>query len=231
VPVITTPFTTRARCLVEPPAEPGPGRPPLLVALHGQGQSGERHRRWMGDAVPAHFASAFPDGFLPHEVRRPDRPIRIGYGWYLYTGDRDALKESLAKTEAALWRVVDGAVAALDADPSAVWLAGFSQGAYLTHSAAVHGVDRVAGWIGQAGVFRDAYLRDPALRVTGRPVLMQHGRADRTPPLADAESTAETLRALGAEVELSVHECGHEITPEMTAEARAWLAEQRPVRA
>ena len=70
------------------PSRPTDGPPPLLVALHGQGESGRRHAKWLSGAVPDHFVAAFPDGFHKHEVRRPERPIRIGCGWYLFTGDQ-----------------------------------------------------------------------------------------------------------------------------------------------
>jgi len=148
--VLELPFTTRTRCLLVPPPAPGP-RPPLLVSLHGQGQSGERQRRWLEGGVPEHFAAAFPDGFHAHEVRKPDRPIRLGFGWYLYTGDETAFRSSLIESEAALWRLVDAAVQELGADPRRVWLHGFSQGAYLVHCMACRAPSQLAGWIAQAG--------------------------------------------------------------------------------
>src|SRR5262245_29704441 len=91
---LALPFTTRTQCLLAPPRAAS-ARPPLLVSLHGQGQSGERQQQWLKDALPPHFAAAFPDGFHAHEVRKPPRPIRLGFGWYLYTGDEAAFRESL----------------------------------------------------------------------------------------------------------------------------------------
>lgn len=225
---IRVPFTSSSDCLLVPPTERGAGRPPLLVVLHGQGQSGARQRRWMEPAVPPHFAAAFPDGFHPHEVRRPDRPIRAGYGWYIYTGDRDALVQSFVEAESRLLDVVDAALAELDADRGRVWLAGFSQGAYLTHTTALHHGSRVRGWIGQCGGLRKAYLRDPDLDAGGRPVLLQHGRQDEAVPLSVAEEAVQILRAAGAAPELVVYDGGHVIDKAMAADARAWLASHEP---
>lgn len=213
-----------SRCLAQPARAPREGeRPPLIVFLHGQGQSGERQRRWMGAAVPDDFAAAFPDGFLPFEIRKPGKPVRIGHGWYLYSADRPAFLTSLREAVARVWALVDRACEELGADPTRVWFAGFSQGAYLTHTTALHGLDRVQGWIGQAGAFRADYAPTPAPDASGKPVLLQHGTLDEALPLDQAEATAELLRGFGANVQLATHECAHVITPEMAVEARAWL--------
>lgn len=231
---VWVPFTTPTRCLVRPPEQPRPGvRPPLLVALHGQGQSGARHAEWMGPAVPPHFASAFPDGFHSWEVRKPGRPPRLGHGWYLFTGDQEAFAESLAVSEEALWRLVDAAVAAVGADRRRVWLAGFSQGAYLAHCVAVRSCTRddrppVAGWIGQSGRLKHEFLEAELPSVAGRPVLVQHGRRDAALGPAAAERSATILSDHGADVTLRLYDAPHVITPEMVADARGWLAALAP---
>jgi len=229
--VLQRPFTTLTRCLLVPPAEPEPSaRPPLLVLLHGQGQSGERQLRWMGPGAPAHFAVASPDGFHAHEVRTPDRPIRIGHAWYLYTGDQAAFAESLAESERALWALVDAALAELGADPARVYLCGFSQGAYLAHCAAVRAAGRVAGWIAQSGRLKTEFLLAELPAVAGKPVLLQHGRADPSLPLGAAEASERALAEHGARVSLELHDGGHEITPAMAARVKAWLSECEPRR-
>ncbi len=225
------PFSTRTSCLLVPPAEPQRGvRPPLLVLLHGQGQSGLRQWRWMSGAVPSHFAVAAPDGFHVHEVRKPDRPIRLGHAWYMYTGDQAAFAASLAESEAALWRLVDAALQRLDADPQRVYLCGFSQGAYLAHCAAVRAPSHVAGWIAQAGRLKTEFLTEQLPGVRGKPVLLQHGSGDKALPPAAAEDSRRALAAHGALVTLQLHDGGHEITAAMAAQARAWLTDVEPRR-
>lgn len=216
--------------LVEARRPPATGRPPLLVVLHGQGQSGARQLRWMGPAVPEHFAAAFPDGLHPFEVRRPERPRRIGYGWYLYDGDRQALAASMAACDERLWTIVERAAAELGADPGRVWLAGFSQGAYQAQASACLHVDRVAGWIAQAGNFRPEYVGGDVPDLSGRQVLLQHGRADAATPVERAEETAALFRSRGADVTLQLHDAGHVITPDMASAARAWLEQRAPAR-
>ncbi len=227
---VEVPFTTSTHCRVHPPrsAPAGGGRPPLLVALHGQGQSGQRHARWMADAVPPHFASAFPDGFHAWEIRRPERPTRLGHGWYLFTGDQAAFAESLQRSEEALWRLVDAVVEAADADPEQIWLAGFSQGAYLAHCVAVRSCAQerrapVAGWIGQSGRLKHEFLTAELPSVAGRPVLIQHGRQDEALGVEAAERSAALLTEYGADVTLRLYEAPHVITPEMVRDVRSWL--------
>jgi len=226
---IEVPFTMPSGCVLAPPRTAMGDRPPLLVGLHGQGQSGARHQRWLDGGVPDGFASAFPDGFHAHEVRKPDHPIRLGYGWYLFTGDQDAFAESLALAEEALFRVIDAAVDALDADPSRVYLQGFSQGCYLTHCAAVRHGARVAGWIGCAGRLKDEFLGEHLPTVAGKPVLIQHGEDDRAIGPERAAHGVELLRANGAEVRFERYaDTGHVITDAMRRDMRAWLAEREP---
>jgi len=220
-------FSTQVESLLCPPTKPGDGPPSLLVCLHGQGQSGARQQRWMGPAVPARFAACFPDGFYPMEVRRPDRGARIGRAWYHYsTVDRQGFLASLDGAVAALWLTVDAALDELGADPGAVWLAGFSQGAYLAAVAALRQPKRVAGFVLQAGSFREDYIPGGLPDLEGCPVLLQHGERDEAVGPETGRTNAQLLEAAGADVTLQLFDAGHVITPEMAASVRAWL-EQR----
>jgi phospholipase/carboxylesterase len=228
---IEVPFTSRASCLLlgpeAPPSSSG-GKPPLLVALHGQDQSGARQRRWLQKALPPNFAAAFPDGFHKHEVRKPERPMRLGYAWYMFTGDQEAFNRSLQESEVGLWSLVDRALDSLDADPARVYLCGFSQGAYLTHCAAVRAPQRVAGWVAQSGRLKTEFLADDLPGVKGKPVLIQHGRNDPHLPAGAADNSASALTEHGAEVTLLKYDSGHEITAPMVDDLRAWLIEREP---
>jgi phospholipase/carboxylesterase len=226
---IQRPFVTQTACLLQPPRAPVPGRrPPLLVALHGQSQSGERQRGWLAPGVPDHFAAAFPDGFHRHEVRVSGRPIRVGHAWYLYTGDQAAFAESLLEAERALWPLIDQVVDELDADPTRLYLCGFSQGAYLAHCVAVRAPQRVAGWISQCGRLKSEFLGPWLDGSAGKPVLLQHGRDDTALPPRASEDSAEALRRHGAQVTLRLYPGGHEITEAMVADLGAWLSEREP---
>jgi phospholipase/carboxylesterase len=177
--------------------------------------------------VPAHFASAWPDGFHAHEVRRPERPIRLGHAWYLFTGDEAAFRDSLVESEAALWRFIDAAVAELGADPR-VWLTGFSQGAYLAYCVAARAPARVRGLVAQAGRLKWEFLGERIPALANMPVLVQHGRTDAAIAPDRAERSAQVLRDSGAQVELVLYDAGHVITPEMARDAHDFLLRHAP---
>lgn len=225
--LLRRPFTHEVQTLLVPPASLTGDPPPLFVDLHGQGQTGARQARWMGPAVPPGFAAAFPDGFYPLEVRRPERPIRIGRAWYHYsTDDRAAFLGHLDRAVDELWATVDAAVDALGADPARVFLGGFSQGGYLTHVACLRRPERVAGWLVQMGGLRRDYVPGGLPDLSGKPVLVQQGSQDTSFTPAMAEEVMALLRGQGADVTLQTFDVAHVITPAMAEAARGWLAEQ-----
>jgi predicted esterase len=223
------PFTTQQSCILTAPTAPvGTTPPPLLVVIHGYAQTGQRQYRWMRPGVPPHFAAAFPDGFHQLEVRAPGRNPRVGFAWYIFTADRPVFLASLAESEAALWTMIDRAADALGADASRVWLAGFSQGAYLVNYAGMMRPERVAGWIAQCGNMRADYLQGATPDLSGKPVLLQYGEHDEALPADAATSCRDLIASHGADVTFSMHDAPHVITPAMAEEARAFLVREAP---
>jgi phospholipase/carboxylesterase len=221
---LSIPFAGQTLCRVSPPAESEPGvSPPLLVALHGYAQTGARQQRWMEAAVPPHFAVAWPDAFHPFEVRKAGRPPRIGYAWYHYSADRPAFLASLAASDEAFWKLVDIVSTELGSDPERLWLAGFSQGAYLTNVLGLSHPERVAGWIAQAGNVRADYVEHGLPDLSGKPLLLQYGREDEALPDGAAEACRKLFADQGADATLSLHDAGHRIVPSMVTEVREWL--------
>lgn len=226
---VQIPFTTQQTCLLAAPTAPSSeAPPPLLVAIHGYAQTGERHQRWTSRSVPAHFAAAFPDGFHRFEVRRSGRKPRIGFAWYTYTDDRPAFLASLEESEASLWRMIDRLAEELGADGSRVWLTGFSQGSYLVNYASMMHPERVAGWVAQCGNMREDYLQGHKPDLAGKPVLLQYGEHDEALPRGAAGSCRDLLVAHGADVTFSMHDAPHAITPAMADEARVFMETHEP---
>jgi len=223
-PRLSRSFSYDVETLLAHPVSPTDDAPPLFVDLHGQGQTGERQARWMGPAVPPGFAAAFPDGFFPIEVRRPERPVRIGRAWYHYsTADRPAFLAALDRAVDELWATVDAACEALGADRGRVFLGGFSQGGYLTHVACLRRPERVAGWLVQMGGLRRDYVPGGLPALAGKPVLLQQGDRDEAFTPAMADEVRALLDEAGADVTVQRFDVPHVITPEMAVAAREWL--------
>ncbi|MCA8946683.1 MAG: hypothetical protein KDB29_10690, partial [Planctomycetes bacterium] len=63
---------------------------PMVMALHGMGHTHDIMRRYMTALLDRPWMWVFPRGVYPFEMRQPEK-IRIGYAWYLYTGDQPDL--------------------------------------------------------------------------------------------------------------------------------------------
>lgn len=127
-----------------------------------------------------------------------------------------------------LIRFVDEAVVAYGADPTRVYLGGFSQGAIISLAALLTAPERVAGVVAMSGRLLPEVLPHTVSqnRLEGRPVLIIHGTADERLGIEYARSAGAQLVHLG--LTLSYHELdiGHTTTDESVAIAAAWLSER-----
>lgn len=209
--------------LVRPPApgaNPDGARPPLLVLLHGVG-SNERSM--------ASMAGAFDPRFLVVSARSPIGLGPDAFAWFHVTFTAQGPVIDRAEAEAGwahLARFVDEAVAAYDADPSRVYLAGFSQGGIMALATLLTAPERVAGAVVMSGRLLPEVLPhaapDDALR--GRRVLVVHGTADEKLGIGLARWAREQLEHLPLALTYRELPMGHGVTPASLAVATAWLS-------
>src|SRR5215210_5660809 len=117
---------------------------PLLVALHGYGSNKGWMMREARQFAPEGFAVATLQGPHQHlkEPKEKGGPLRYGFGWL--TNFRP--EESVALHQRALVDLIEGLVFEGVADPSNVFLFGFSQSCALnyrfafTHAGVLRGV-------------------------------------------------------------------------------------------
>jgi phospholipase/carboxylesterase len=203
---------------VIPPRAPS-ARPPLLVLLHGIGADEE-------DLLP--LAPAFDPRLLVVSVRAPhDEPP--GYRWYEIDWSVVPPRADAGEIAAArdlLARYVEELVAAQGADPSRVFLLGFSQGAIMSMTLLLSRPALVCGVIAHSGrLSRIPGADATAAQLTGKHALVLHGSEDPVVPVVNGRKAYEVLSALlGDRAEWHEYAgLGHGISDESLAEAARWL--------
>ena len=204
----------------------GDGRAPAALLLHGYSSRKEDMAESVGEALlPLGLASLSIDLPMhgeradPFELRSVRDPFELGRRW------------RLAIDEAILALRFLGARAEIDRTRLA--LVGYSLGAYLALTVAERDPAPKAVVLAAGGDLPDfpfaALIRavaDPMRAVralSGRPLLMVHGRRDRT----ILPTQAERLFAAASEPkELQWWDAGHYLPDAAVRKAAAWLAER-----
>src|ERR1044072_7727467 len=142
---------------------PGASSPaPLLIALHGYGANKRYMMREAELMAPEQFAIASLQGFHQHmrEPREAGGPMRFCFGWL--TNFRP--EESVALHNRALIDLIETLSDEVIADPSRVFLLGFSQSCALNYRFAFTHVDRLRGVVGVCGGLPGGWERGQAYR-------------------------------------------------------------------
>jgi phospholipase/carboxylesterase len=211
--------------LAEPGANAVGTRPPLLLLLHGVGAN----ERQMTAIAPA-----FDPRFVVVSARSP-LPLGRGpsgqeaFAWFhvTFTADGPAIdSEEAAVGWAHVAHFADEAVDAYGADPSRVFVAGFSQGGIMALAALLTAPERFAGAAVMSGRLLPEVIPhaadDDALR--GKHVLLVHGIEDQKLGVQLARWAREQLAEFPLAVDYHELPMGHGITPESLAVVTTWLS-------
>ncbi|MHC4931510.1 MAG: alpha/beta hydrolase [Planctomycetota bacterium] len=203
------------RSLVRVPrAEPGA---PLVIAFHGKGMTARTFARALRPAVESEGLSWWvPRGILPAEVTHR----RIGYGWYVFDGNQEALRESMDQARAYVLHLTAMAQRALR--PRWIALLGFSQGAYLASYAALSRPDLFKALVCCCGRPKVEFVETLEAARDLR-VLVQRGLRDPAFPAELIAKGVDPLKAAGLRVEERTYDSEHVLVPEMAADAARFL--------
>jgi phospholipase/carboxylesterase len=184
---------------------PHPGSP-LLVLLHGW--TGDENSMWV-------FAGKIPADRTVLAPRAPFQSPDGGYSWRERgPGERSypTIQQLWAVSESLL-TFLDRWVAETAAAPSALDLAGFSQGAATAVALLLKAPERIRRVAALSG-FLPAGTKPafPQARLTGREVLVTHGRQDEIVPVEMAHELAGFLEAQGATVHTCITDGGHKVS-------------------
>jgi phospholipase/carboxylesterase len=197
-------------------------RHPLLILLHGYGASED-------DLFS--LAPFVDERFFIACVRAP---IRIGMGshaWFRLGFTPEGILIDPREVEAArqiLRKFVDEAVAAYHADPRAVFLLGFSQGAMMSLDLALHEPSLIAGVAALSGRLMPSSAERFATadELIGLPIFMAHGTADGVLPIGNGRSARDQLRKLPVSLTYREYDMGHEICEQELRDLTEWLTMQ-----
>jgi phospholipase/carboxylesterase len=197
------------RAQLPEPADRGPH--PAVVLVHG----------WLGnEKAMSIFDQALPAGVVSVSPRAPIQVDDESFGWYEHLEDSEGFRAGLA----ALRGFVTRLPAAFPVDPRRVWLMGFSQGAAMSLALLLSDPPLVAGVVALAGFVPDfARPWTAPGKLTGKPVLILHGRDDETVSVEQAQSARDLLAEASAQVTFHEYEVGHKLNAQGVRDLEAWL--------
>lgn len=201
---------------------PAPIAPaPLLIVLHGYGANKRYMMREAQLMAPEQFAIASLQGFHQHmkEPREPGGPLRFGFGWL--TNFRS--EESVAIHHRVLIDLIDSLRREGIADPSRVFLLGFSQSCALNYRFAFTHPDRLRGVVGICGGIPGDWETSQTYRNADIDVLHLAGVRDEFYTPERVRDYERQLKARARSVQFKSYDAAHEIIPDMRPDVVQWL--------
>jgi predicted esterase len=214
--------TLEARVNLYYDLRPGTTAPaPLLIALHGYGANKRQMMREAQLLAPKTFAIASLQGFHQH-IREPWQtggPLRFGFGWL--TNFRS--EESVAVHHRALIDIIETLTREGVADPSRVFLLGFSQSCALNYRFAFTHPEKLRGVIGICGGIPGDWETSTTYRQAAVDVLHLAGTRDEFYSPERVQDYEKQLQTRARSVVLKSYDAGHEIIREMRPDVVQWL--------
>lgn len=205
--------------LPAPGANAGGVRPPLLILMHGVGANEQQMSQ---------LAPAFDSRFVVLSVRSPLTLGANAFGWFHVSFTPSGPVIVPEEAEAGwklLARFIDEAVAAYDADPERVFLAGFSQGGIMALATLLTAPEKIAGAVVMSGRLLPEVLPRAATPevLRDKPLLIVHGVTDDKLGIHLARWAREQLSRFPLDLTYEELPMGHAITRESLALVTTWL--------
>jgi predicted esterase len=196
---------------------------PLLIALHGYGANKRQMLREAQLMAPETFAIASLQGLHQHikEPRETGGPLRFGFGWL--TNFRT--DESIGLHHRALLDLVEILTDEGVADPSRVFLLGFSQSCALNYRFAFTHPDHLRGVVGICGGIPGDWETSSAYHQAQVDVFHLAGTRDEIYPPERVRDYERQLQTRARSVLFKTYEATHEIVPAMRQDVVQWLTQ------
>lgn len=216
-------LTAQVRLYYDVQAGPEP-KAPLLIGLHGYGAYKGQMMREAQQVAPDHFAIASLQGFHQHlkDAKEAGGPLRFGFGWL----SNFRPEESVAVHHQALLDLISTLAKEDVADPTNVFLLGFSQSCALNYRFAFTHAECLRGVIGICGGIPGDWETNHNYRRTATAVFHAAGNQDSFYPPDRVSGYGAQLSKRADRVIFRTYEAAHEIVPAMRDDIRKWLNEQ-----
>jgi phospholipase/carboxylesterase len=196
---------------------------PLLIALHGYGANKRQMMREAQLMAPESFAIASVQGFHQHikEPREAGGPLRFGFGWL--TNFKS--EESVAVHHRAMLDLIDILTGEGVADPSRIFLLGFSQSCALNYRFAFTHPDHLRGVVGICGGIPGDWETNSAYKQTQFDVFHLAGTRDEFYTPERVKDYERQLKTRARSVKFKSYDAAHDFVPEMRTDVVQWLTQ------
>jgi len=191
-------------------------RPPLLIALHGWGQTAAVFLRNFRPLAREGWLIAAPQAPHPFYVD-PDRG-RVGYSWLTREHRDTAVRDVNTYLSETLARLADRYAF----DLTRVYLLGFSQGSSVAFRYLAAGAVPIAG-VASCCSDLPPDVRDALGEMPPRPALVAYCPHDRVVPPALSREAVQLLNSYGWPATEFSFDGGHSVTPELMDRVSEWL--------
>jgi phospholipase/carboxylesterase len=198
-------------------------RAPLLIALHGYGANKRQMMREAQLMAPESFAIASVQGFHQHmkEPREAGGPLRFGFGWL--TNFKS--EESVAVHHRAMLDLIDILTGEGVADPSRIFLLGFSQSCALNYRFAFTHPDHLRGVVGICGGIPGDWDTSTTYCQTQLDVFHLAGTRDEFYTPERVKDYERQLKTRARSVKFKSYDAAHDFVPEMRPDVVQWLTQ------
>jgi phospholipase/carboxylesterase len=210
--------------LTRPPTNPAPNtKPSLLILLHGYGSN---------EADLFSFASLLNEKFIVLSPRAPRNLMPNAYAWFDLgfqpDGSLTHASEQVLAARDQLIAFVRESIIAYKADPTRVYLLGFSQGAMMSALVALTEPNLVAGAVMMSGLIPDEVksLIAPPHQLDALRLFVGHGTQDEVVPIAQGRAAHALLTAHHISHEYREYPIGHHFSDDSLDDILGWLDEK-----
>jgi predicted esterase len=178
---------------------------PLVIALHGYGESKRRMMREAKSFAPENFAVVALQGVHQH-FRLPQRnmnePPRTGFAWLTSYKPED----SISVHQRALMDLINSLVDEGVADRERIFLLGFSQSCALNYRFAFTQPNILRGVVGICGGLPGDWTTSAVYKKTDASIFHLAAARDEFYPVSKTENYAASLQTRASDVEFKLYD-------------------------